>query len=306
MDKNRKNLASASFGEFLKSLRTKSETFSQRKTAEELSKLGYRVSQALVAQYETGRIHDPDITVLYGMSKLYNYSFDRILLRLAKSKRDSVLDPTEPVQALWNVIDCAADPPTSDIDKMPAAEVFQYEAKADFLRLPALSVQGILHWSQSFNDLKTVLVIVPNFVDDQNDVVFNNTVDIIKKRKAKYIYFVSERDILDGGRFMILKHKLIAALGTDIYKEYVEAVTLSKAELTWLRSDHVVYLDSKNDIASAAGFQFIRSEGRPFIGVYMEKSELHKLLEGLQSWGAATQKRSLTKVLPFKTNQAKG
>jgi transcriptional regulator with XRE-family HTH domain len=84
----------AAFGAYLREARLAAGFKKQSDAAQALAALGRGASQSLIAQYETGRIKDPDPESLYLLAKIYRKDYMELVLNLVREKYEEnmVLD----------------------------------------------------------------------------------------------------------------------------------------------------------------------------------------------------------------------
>src|SRR5215813_6717764 len=94
------------FGAYLRRARQEAGIKTQDQAAQELRSLGRSVSQGLIAQYETGKIRDPDPKLLCLLATLYKKDYLEVVFHLIREKYAQCLDQTsakitEERWALW-------------------------------------------------------------------------------------------------------------------------------------------------------------------------------------------------------------
>src|ERR1051325_345321 len=205
------------FGTFLKQARAVAGIESQNDAVKALKGIHINVSQSLIAQYETGRITDPDPKVLLGFSRIYTKDYMEILWQLAKEKYS-------PPRAGWSEFDTSRWElwktglmRWNEIGRVKGVEDlenFQLQAKTALIKeKEVLNLSGVLKWTAGFPELKQLWVVAPNFLDDENVDVFESVCDNIIRRSVTTVYFVIDTDAEEGGRFWSLKERFSKRLG---------------------------------------------------------------------------------------------
>jgi transcriptional regulator with XRE-family HTH domain len=89
------------FGDFLKRARLAAEFKTQQEAARAI---GSMVSQSQIAQLETGRVKDPDVTTLHELSRIYRVPFYELIAELVQEKYSIPQIPMEvlTIQGLAN------------------------------------------------------------------------------------------------------------------------------------------------------------------------------------------------------------
>ncbi|HEU0048142.1 MAG TPA: helix-turn-helix transcriptional regulator [Nitrososphaera sp.] len=272
----------AEFGSYLKQARADARIESQNDAVEALNGIHVNVSQSLIAQYETGRITDPDLEVLLGFSKIYKKDYMEILWHLVKEKY-------APPRGGWSEFDAirwelwkTGLVRWKEIARVKELEKFQLQAKAAlFKEKEVLNLPGVLKWTREFPDLKQLWVVAPNFLDDEDVDVFETVCYNIIKRNVTTIYFVTQADTDKGGRFWSLKERFSKKLGKKAIG-HIHGVPLTRDALTWIQSDIVVA--NPHQRAEAIAFQYFRRHGRPTYAIRMDDVDVKVTVELLSRW----------------------
>ena len=74
------------FGNYLRMVRSLKNIGTQVQVAKMLQKKGLNSSQSLLAQYETGRIADPDPDLLRALAEIYGIDWVEMVLQLVEEK----------------------------------------------------------------------------------------------------------------------------------------------------------------------------------------------------------------------------
>lgn len=274
------------FGEYLKRARIAAGISTQQGAADEVRKLGRKISQGLIAQYETGRITDPDPSILRLIAEAYRKDYMELVYQLVRDKYEPDSEWTQPGIALerWRFFEAGLKrfPRVGEV-KDEELEEYQLRAKVQMVdELQVLDVDGVMAWSRKFPDLALFWVMVPNFLDDIESSIFDHVVSNIKERDVKYIYFVPTKETKEGGRFWNLKLDLVQSVGKERAEAQVKAVILDEEQTLWLKTDHVIA--NPHWRIGAVGFQYFRRMGRPTIAIRMENSDLYAMIRELRGW----------------------
>ncbi|HKB15795.1 MAG TPA: helix-turn-helix transcriptional regulator, partial [Planctomycetota bacterium] len=98
------------FGRYLRARRLRAGFSSQRAALRAPNERGVRISQALLAHYESGRVRDPSPLVLSTLASIYGCGLQEMLLRLARAKFRSVRAEETPLdRARWELVDSTLD-----------------------------------------------------------------------------------------------------------------------------------------------------------------------------------------------------
>src|ERR1035438_4109246 len=131
------------FGKLLKAAREKTIP-SQQDAARRLTEAGYPVSQSLIAQLETGRISNPDASMLRKLSEVYGVPYAELV-------RDLVLDKYgvsgEGTSQFYELLDSGTAVPADEIQ----LKTHLIRSKLEFFKhANVLDVEGMAEWQQTF------------------------------------------------------------------------------------------------------------------------------------------------------------
>ncbi|HET6201559.1 MAG TPA: helix-turn-helix domain-containing protein [Planctomycetota bacterium] len=279
--------ASVDFGAYLRSCREAAGFRSQRAAIGALEPRRERLSQGLLAHYETGRVRNPDPRILARLAALYGVDFLEMILRLARARWASAQVGEESNGTTrWRLVESATTP-LSAIGTAAGLEGDQFRARADLLReVQILDVEGIANWQRSVEGLESFWVIAPYFLDDEDDRLLGAVVENLK-RGVRYTYFIY-RDA--ETRFRALQDKLHALVGKGgRLREPVTAVWLPPGALTWLHADYVVANPTQR--ARAVGFQNLRHYGKTRFAFRLPDPDLLELVDKVNTWMASVDRK---------------
>jgi transcriptional regulator with XRE-family HTH domain len=254
------------FGTYLREARLKAGIKTQKEAASRLTALGRKTSQGLLAQYEAGKIKNPDPSVLRFLAEIYGQDYMEVVFHLIRDKYGPEGGWAEPGIAherlkLWE----ASVQPIEPIDGVDGLEVYQLKAKAALVRETILNVKGLAEWERNIPQLEILWIVATDSLNDKGSQILESVVHNMR-RGVQMIYFLREEDIKEGGRFwelqLMLEHmKLRPDDGKPLNPPL--AVPLDRDQLKWLSTDIIIANPHWRD--HAAGFRYIR---RARVGAY--------------------------------------
>lgn len=274
-----------SFGIFLKEARIKAGLRTQREAAERLTALGRKTSQGLIAQYEAGKIKDPDPSVLRLLAKIYNRDYMEVVFHLIRDKYGPEGGWLEPGVAherlkLWE----ATVQPAGQVDGVEGLDVYQLQAKAALARETILNVKGLAEWERNIPELEILWIVATDSLNDKSSQILESVVHNMR-RGVQMIYFLRGEDIEEGGRFWELLLRLNQMnLSPDGEKPHNPplAVPLDKDQLKWLSTDIIIANPHWRE--HAAGFRYIRRAQSGAYAIRMRSRELNMTIGHLRRY----------------------
>jgi transcriptional regulator with XRE-family HTH domain len=290
------------FGKYLRDARKAAGIQTQQQAVEELEKLGRRVSQALIAQYEAGKVKDPDPTILCLMAKLYKKDYMETVFQLVQDKYGACDEnaKSEVFRERWKLWEAALKPFKS-VGRVENLEAFQLRAKISLLQQEILTVEGLAEWEKNYPDLEVIWIVASNALNDSGSKILESVIHNMK-RNVQMVYFVQKRDIERGGRFWILQRTLNKS-DTSLYDHTPKppvAVPVGEDELGWLNTDIIIANPHWQE--HAAGFKYIRrGRGGPSYAMRMSSFELGDMIRVLSRYaGQKIDEQEMERVLPQK------
>jgi transcriptional regulator with XRE-family HTH domain len=284
------------FGKLLKTAREKTVP-SQQEAARRLTEAGYPVSQSLIAQLETGRISNPDASMLRKLSEVYGVSYADLVRGLVLDKYGESDENTSQICEL--ISSEAAAPPEGD-----PLKAHLMRSKLEFFKhARVLDVDGMAEWQQKIPDLKNYWVIAPDFVDDKIETIRDAVIHNLK-RKVTITYFVKAGEEEPGGRFFdyieelkryIEDHKELKLKSDRV--DDILVVPMESKDIRWLVADMVVA--NPESPKEQIGFLVFRSEGAPAFGFQMSRKDVAKTVAMIKPF-AKQHERKLPNVLQFR------
>lgn len=273
------------FGTFLKEARIKAGIKTQREAAVKLTALGRKTSQGLIAQYEAGKIKDPDPSILRLLAEIYGRDYMEVVFHLIRDKYGPEGRWTDPGVAyerlkLWE----ATVQPASGVDEVEGLDVYQMQAKAVLARETILNVKGLAEWERNIPELEILWVVATDSLNDKSSQILESVVHNMR-RGVQMIYFLRGEDIEEGGRFweLLLKlNQMDLTLGGEKPYNPPLAVPLDKDQLKWLSTDIIIANPHWRD--HAAGFRYIRRAQSGAYAIRMRSRELNMTIGHLRRY----------------------
>ena len=265
-----------------------------------MAKLGRRVSQGLLAHYETGKVKDPDPSILCLLANIYRRDYMEMVFHLVREKYGVCSEDSNPELstqrwALWQ----AALKPFIQTGRVDGLQRFQLRAKAALMEHEVLDVEGLAEWEKNYPDLEVLWIVASNALNDKNSKILESVIHNMK-RKVQMVYFVQQKDIDAGGRFSELLRvlsKVESVLSQPDARPPVP-VALGENELTWLNTDLIIANPHWRD--HSAGFKYIRRGRRgSSFAIRMSSFELGDMINTLSRYAAKTVPEDMEKVLPL-------
>jgi transcriptional regulator with XRE-family HTH domain len=278
------------FGIFLKQAREDSR-YTQHAATNALLKAGTKKSQGLIAQYETGRVADPDPAILYLLAQLYKIDYLQLVHQLICEKYDPGGEWEKPGLdsarlRLWQ----AALTRFDTVGGVKGLEETQLRVKADLIeKTEILDLRALAAWQMNIPVLEVFWFVVPNFYNDRN-VELRNAVIHNMKRHTHIIYFMHTGEEQEGSRFWRRGRSFINydhELTEKMVDTYLQAIPLpsDKNQPPWLTADY--WIANPHWEHQAVGFQVIRQFQNGEIheyGIRMTVSDLAAILDQLGPW----------------------
>lgn len=292
------------FGEYLREARKAAGIHTQQQAVEELEKLGRRVSQALIAQYETGKVNDPDPAILCLMARLYKKDYMELVFQLVQDKYGTCEElATSPLaRERWKLW-AAALMPFEEVGRVKNLETHQLRAKISLIKQEILTVEGLAEWEKNYPDLEVVWIVASNALNDSGSKILESVIHNMK-RNVQMVYFVQKQDIDRGGRFWRLQRTIsnLDAGRSDHELKPPVAVPLGEDELGWLNTDLIIANPHWQD--HSAGFKYIRrGRGGSSYAMRMSSFELGDMIRVLSRYaGQNMPEDAMERVLPQKAN----
>lgn len=291
------------FSEYLKRARLAAK-LTQQEAAARISQLGRHASQGLIAQYESGRITDPDPVMLQLMSTLYNLDYMTVVLHLVREKYIPEEEASKPglmteQLKLWEA-GLKRFPTVCDVEDL---EEYQLRAKAMVVgEMEVLDTEGWAEWQKRFPDLNELWLVAPDFLDAKEPIrsaVIHNL-----KRGVNLVYFVRRAEIEKGGKFWLLQRQLTGidpAITDEIVQAQTIAIPLGEDELRWINTDLVIA--NPLQWGQSVGYAVVRHDGAPKFSVRLATADLEKIVTLLMPW--ISQRPGAERVVQF-TDRPKG
>lgn len=273
------------FGMFLKEARIKAGIKTQKEAATRLIALGRKTSQGLLAQYEAGKIKDPDPSILRLLAQIYDKDYMEVVFHLIVDKYGQEGGWSEPGVAherlkLWE----AAVQPMGSVDRVEGLDVYQLQAKTALARETILNVKGLAEWERNIPELEILWIVATDSLNDKSSQILESVVHNMR-RGVQMIYFLRSEDIEEGGRFWELLLKLDQMnLARDDEKPLYPplAVPLDKDQLKWLSTDIIIANPHWRE--HAAGFRYIRRAQNGAYAIRMRSRELNMTIGHLRRY----------------------
>jgi hypothetical protein len=255
--------------------------------ASRLSELGRKTSQGLIAQYEAGRIKDPDPSILRLLAKIYNKDYMEVVFYLICDKYGPEGGWSEPGVAqerlkLWE----ASIQPTEVANGIGGLEMYQLKAKTALMHETILNVRGLAEWERNIPELEFLWIVATDSLNDKGSQILEAVVHNMR-RGVQMIYFVRREDIDEGGRFwelqlMLNQMNLQPVEGKPLNPPL--AVPLDKEQLKWLSTDIIIANPHWRD--HATGFRYIRRARSGAYAIRMWSRELNTTIGHLRRCAA--------------------
>ena len=299
---------SNTFGKYLSEARSRAK-LTQTEAAEKISNTAKgrsgskkRVSQALLAQYESGKIVVPDSEVVARLADLYKEDIEEFIFRIAldlvhkysAKQHHNLSELGKQRLNLWQ----AALRRYKSIGHVCKLEERQIEAKAALVEgHQLLGINGLAEWERNYKGLEVLWIVAPNFLDDKDHRIREAVIQNIKKG-VRYVYFIPEEETHTGRRFWALHREICAALpdmgGEEIEKQMI-SVKLEREEAGWITTNFIIANPHLND--QAVGFMNVRRKGVPTFAIRMPDIELGKMI-GHLTRVATLKDKDIDSVLP--------
>jgi transcriptional regulator with XRE-family HTH domain len=271
------------FGEYLKRARLDAK-LTQKEAATRVLVHGRKASQGLIAQYESGKIADPDPTILNLLARAYNCDYRRLVLHLIRDKYEladewSNAGAGSELFKLWE----AALTPFPEIAGVEGLEEEQLRAKAALIKeAEILDLEGIAQWQKRIDPLDEYWVVTPKFVDNYNDSIFDALIYNIR-RGVHFYYFVLKSDRAPEGKFALLKKSLQRKVPDlrDLFEKQIHGVSIDEKGEKWINADMAI---ANPRSPQPIGFAGIRRSGLPIYGVRMEQKDVENVVDRLSPY----------------------
>ena len=271
------------FGEYLKQARLGAK-LTQKEAATKVLDLGQKASQGLIAQYESGKIADPDPTILNLLAIAYDCDYRRLVLHLVRDKYELAGEWSNPgagseLFTLWE----AALTPFPEIAGVEGLEAEQLRAKAALIKeAEILDLEGIAQWQKRIDPLHEYWVVTPKFVDNYNESIFEALIYNIR-RGVHFYYFVLKSDREPEGRFALLKKSLQRKVPDlrDMFEKQIHGVSIDEKGQKWINADMAI---ANPRSPHPVGFAGIRRAGMPIYGVRMEQTDVENVVDRLSPY----------------------
>lgn len=287
----------SSFGEFLRTCRLKAGIRTQLEAAKRVSELGNPVSQSTIAQYETGRVADPDASVLRRMAVVYCKDYMEFVYRLTHAKHSvEVGAMTEHERLVWRYWEGVFRMPMSSADDLSKPDTdTQLRAKSQMAEsMVIVDTKYTAGWQADFPDLEVFWIVVREFLDDKDPAVLQAVVKNLQ-RGTQLVYFLPEKDTQPGARFHHLRLSLASEVGEELVREKVLCIPLD-GTLDWLPSDLIIANPHRG--RQAVGFGSIRQDGLPLYAVRLSEYDLGTVVPGLSRYICEKQRESYSRAYP--------
>lgn len=290
------------FGQYLRSCRVAAGINTQQQAVTELQKIGRKVSQALIAQYESGKVRNPDPDILCSLSRLYKKDYLEIVFRLVKEKYAVCgRDNPELDAERWKLWEASLGAFDRGVGEVGHLDTYQLQAKTSLMKQEILSSKGLAIWERNFPDLQLVWIVASDALNDKGSRILESVIHNMQ-RNVQMIYFVDNRDIEPGGRFWELERTLLrssSAPATTVSLRRPIAVPMGEQELGWLNTDLIIANPHWQD--EAVGFKYIRRGRRsPSYAIRMSSFELGDMIRVLRRYAARMVPDEMERVLPEK------
>jgi len=271
------------FGGRLRQLREeKAPPLKQKEVADAVSFSTRKVTQGLIAQYESGKVTLPDASIVVKLADFFEISPGELVFRIALDVIDRYWDD--------GVVFTTADLERieileSNLQKIEPIQGLDGQYEEDVLRSAAglleqevkiLDVPALVKWQRGL-DLTEFWVISPNFLDNTNKDVLDAVLFNLG-RGVRYRYFVNENDIEAGGSFDILLTTLVRLgaradkpLSETKVRSLIEAVGIQQWLIGLLQTDIIIAFPRSEE---PVGYRSIRYNAIPTFGVPISREEL--------------------------------
>ncbi len=281
-------MALTEFGRFLQKARVESGTGSQEKVSKKVSKkLRRKVSQSMIAQYETGKVADPDPAIIEALAGIYGRDYLEFVFQLVREKYDLDRKDGRSEEFQWRVLLLRAvlDKHES-VGEVEGLEPLQLKGKTHLLnRVEILDMGGIAQWLDNFPELEEVWVVSPKYFFDNlltHDVICQKLVEGVK-----VCFFVDDENIEKGKDYRsYLNFQLEHTLGlknkkarNKIIDSHVLDVCLNVGDLRWLNMDFIVA--NPKPPFDGIGFGILRIDRFPSFAFRLDETEVNRLLLAL-------------------------
>lgn len=273
------------FGAFLKEARIKAGFKTQKEAADKLTALGRKTSQGLLAQYEAGKIKDPDPSILRLLAQTYGRDYMEVVFHLVREKYGPEGGWSEPGIAherlkLWEAaVECSGP-----VDGVDGLDAYQLQAKAALARETILNVKGLAEWERNIPQLEILWIVATDSLNDKSSQILEAVVHNMR-RGVQMIYFLRSEDIEEGGRFWELILKLDQMnLSPQCGKPLTPplAVPLDRDQLKWLSTDIIIANPHWRE--HSAGFRYIRRARAGAYAIRMWSRELNATIGHLRRY----------------------
>lgn len=273
------------FGNHLRDLRTTSGK-SQAQLAEDASSGdGRKITQSILAQYESGSVAIPDVNILNQVAKALDVGCGEFIFRVAidvlENYREAgakLTQSEEELFATWMAVLTKKASTHADDENASSAALGSMKT---FIRdFEPLDLDDLGKWQKDFRHLKVFWVITPRFVDSANSAI-RDAVLCNLGRNVHYYYFIKEGDAEPGEKFYVF-------LDTLTFEGQFQSPTISRNQIEKL----IHYVNIPRDLAGlmqtdivianprlpdSQGFRSIRSKGAPVYGVRIGEEELARI-----------------------------
>jgi transcriptional regulator with XRE-family HTH domain len=299
----------AQLSTYLKQARIDAGITSQREAAEKLKKLlkgsQWKISQPLIAQYESGKIA-PDPKILHGLAKLYRKDYLEVVFVLVRSKYEINKEWTQNhlQRERWELFEKALKrfSMVGGVDaKKENIEALQLRAKAVLIdNIEVLDLKGVAAWEKNFPNLEAFWVVAANAVDDRIPEIFDAIVYNLN-RGVRYTYFLPAREVDTGGSFWQLQRDLakLPQLKGSKVKNQVQAVPLEE-NCPQLYTNYAIANPHKRE--QRAGFEYVEVSSKTALGIRMANWRL-EIIKDL-AWLAESKGSDMEHVMPIKEKRA--
>lgn len=283
-------MAKKYLGNFLRKLREDhAPPLKQQDVADAISEKSVRkITQGLVAQYETGKVILPDALILKHLAKFFNIGCGKLVFLIAldiveKYKEDVEFNETEQEQLeTWRSVLKHIDPDPGFEDNNFEQEVLRSTRNLSE-KLKILDIEALAKWQKHLDPLDEFWVISPIFIDNTNcDILETVLHNISRDHPVKYLYFVNKKDTERGGKFSILRNTL-TRLGANLEKplkhahvdKLIQPVGIPQEDIGLLQTDIII---ANPQSLNPLGYRSIRYDGVPAFGVPISSDELSMII----------------------------
>jgi len=228
-----------------------------------LTEKGYSASQSLIAHLETGRILNPDASLLRILAKVYDISYVQLIRSLVVDKYLGSTDQFENVIELSN--NASSEPDLLDMHRLRSKRAFIQNADV-------LDVKAMAEWQRIIPNLKEYWVISPDFFDDDNIDIRDAVVENLS-RGVNITYFIKNWEDKPGKKFPSFIRRL-----STISKEMhlVHYVLIPEDYLIWMFASVVIANPDRDD---ASGYLIVSADGAPTVGIRMSKDRVKRTVD---------------------------